>query len=147
MLWATMRRPAFAAAKAAKFSLPRRLAEAPVRSTVPRPRGARRRAASRATRKPPRQHTRQTSSNRATLTSRRPLRWIVPALKTTTSASSSGARVRTRRPGAEGTVEEAEDVGLARRVGDVALGMPPGRAMDWATASSLGAVRPARCTL
>ncbi len=48
---------------AAKPCLPRRLAEAPVRMMVPRPRGSSRRAASRPTRKPPKQPIRQNSSN------------------------------------------------------------------------------------
>jgi hypothetical protein len=57
MLCAIIRRPALAAAKCAKPGLPRRLAEAPVKMIVPRPSGARRRAVSRPTRKPPKQPT------------------------------------------------------------------------------------------
>ena len=49
MLWATARRPALAAAKWAKPGLPRKLAEAPVKITVPRPSGVKRRADSRPT--------------------------------------------------------------------------------------------------
>jgi hypothetical protein len=62
MLWAIMRRPAFAAANCAYPGLPRRLADAPVKMTVPWPKGTSRRAASRPTRKPAKHPTRQNSS-------------------------------------------------------------------------------------
>ena len=52
-LCATMRRPAFALAKAAYPRPPRRLAVAPVKKRLPRPRASMRRAASRPVRKPP----------------------------------------------------------------------------------------------
>src|SRR5216683_2770031 len=69
-----MRRPALAAEKCANPGLPRMLAEAPVKMTVPRPSGASRRAASRPTRKPLKQPTRQKSSNCCAVSSRKSMR-------------------------------------------------------------------------
>ena len=80
MLCAIARRPALAAAKCAKPGLPRKLAEAPVKITVPRPSGTSRRAASRPTRKPPKQPTRQKLSNVAADSSRKSVLRLLPAL-------------------------------------------------------------------
>ena len=88
MLCAIIRRPAFAAAKCANPGLPRKLAEAPVKMIVPRPSGANRRAASRPTRNPPKQPTRQNSSNCSAISSLKSMRRLLPALKITTSAAA-----------------------------------------------------------
>jgi hypothetical protein len=100
MLCAIARRPAFAAAKCAHPGLPRRLPEAPVKITVARPSGASRRAASRPTRKPPKQPTRQNSFKVSALSARKSWRRLLPALKTTRSAGakpSPGAMARSKR--------------------------------------------------
>ena len=60
MLCASARSPCLAPAKAAKPLLPRMLAVAPVKKIEPRPRGSMVLAASRPTRKPPKQPISQT---------------------------------------------------------------------------------------
>ena len=78
MLCAVIRSPALAAAKCAKPGLPPRLAEAPAEMIVPWPRGASRRAASRPTRKPPKQPTRHNASTAAAESSRKSICWLPP---------------------------------------------------------------------
>ena len=80
--WTSRRRPPLVALKAAKRGRPRSEPEAPVKITVPRPSGARRRIASRPNRKPAKQPTRQESSKCCAVISRKSTAALLPMLKT-----------------------------------------------------------------
>src|SRR5260221_1324534 len=135
MLWAIMRNPAFAAAKWAKPGLPRRLPEAPVKITVPRPRGTSRGAAYGPRKNPPKQPTRQKSSNGSAESSRKSTRRLLPALATTRSAGS--------RPGPGDIARSKSRTTSASRVVSVGMGsaLPPDSVIARATCSIFCGVR------
>src|SRR5215471_1272615 len=140
MLCEIMRSPALAAANCAKPALPRKLPDAPVKITVPRPRGASRRAASRPTKKPAKQPTRQNSSKSCAVTSRKSILWLLPALKTTRSAGSRPL------PGAMARSNSATTSGSRVASVKTASALPPAEAIVPTTCSILAGVRPATST-
>ena len=85
------RSPPLVALKAANLGRPRSEPEAPVKITVPRPSGARRRIASRPNRKPAKQPTRQESSKCCAVISRKSTAALLPMLKTNRSAGALSA--------------------------------------------------------
>ena len=80
MPWASIRSPAFALAKAVKGGRPRIEAVAPVKSIDPPPAGTIRFAASRPTRNPPKQTTRQQLSKNSSVISSKGEAMLLPAL-------------------------------------------------------------------
>jgi hypothetical protein len=74
-------RPEIRQEKKRRAMCPRMLAEAPVKMMLPRPSGTNRRAASRPTRKPLKQPTRQKSSNCSEVSSRKSMRFRYDELR------------------------------------------------------------------